>query len=183
MLALPPAWLRESLIGMSADDCEATPFAGKWSYRGMIEHVVNADLDWTDILYRAVRPLRPQHGAWNPEWRADFDRRRKIGDINTAIDVMAENHAQFSTWIRTLDDEDFLQPFPGVLWLIEAGLKVVVADSGRWGLYLHPYHHLAYLQRHRVALGKPLPTMDRYLERPPGFDAQTPWPPWTATSN
>jgi hypothetical protein len=178
MLAEPPAWVRASLAGLDPADLDATPFPGKWSYRGQIDHIVGVDLGWTDILYRAVRPHRPQHGAWDPAWKDAFEARRTDG-IEAAIAVMEENHAQVAAWIGRLSDEDFMHPFPGVLWLVDAGLKLVVADSGRWGLYLHAYHHLAFMQRHRAALGKPLPAMERYLVRCPGFDPAAPWPPWT----
>lgn len=179
MLTQPPGWLSEAVIGLSADDLDATPLIGKWSYRAFIAHILEADLGWTDILYRAVRPLRPAAGIWDPHWKAAYATRLATGDIGTAIAVMNESHADVATWINRLSDDDFLHPFPGVLWLVDAGLKVVVADSARWGLYLHAYYHLAFMQRHRIALGKPLPALDRYLVRSPGFDHQTPWPPWT----
>lgn len=182
MLTEPPEWLREALSGLSASDLDAVPCAGKWSYREFITHIVGADLGWTDILYRAVRPHRPDHGVWDPTWKASFEDRLATGDVDTAIAVMTDNHAAMTEWIGRLSEEDFLHPFPGVLWLVDAGLQVVVADSARWGLYLHPYYHLAFMQRHRVALGKPLPVLDRYLQRCPGFDALTPWPPWNANS-
>ena len=182
MLSKPPEWLREALGGLDATDLDAVPFAGKWSYREFIAHIVGADLGWTDILYRSVRPHRPQHGAWDSTWKSDFEARLAGGDVESMISVMTDNHRAMAEWIGCLSDEDFLNPFPGVLWLVEAGLQVVVADSGRWGLYLHPYYHLAFMQRHRIALGKPLPTLDRFLQRSPGFDALTPWPPWTAAA-
>jgi hypothetical protein len=182
MLREPPAWLDESLHGLSDHDLNATPLVGKWSYRGFILHIVGAAIGWTDILYRAVRPLRPQYGAWDPTWNTDFNARLATTSVPDAIAVLRENHAQVSAWVASMSDEDFLAEFPGVLWLADAGLRVVIADSGRWGLYLHPYYHLAFMQRHRVALGKPLPALERYLVRCPGFDTTIAWPPWTANA-
>ena len=180
MLAEPPAWLGEAMEGLDAAELEARPFPGTWSLREMIAHVVEVDLGWSDILYRAVRPLRPQHGAYEPTWKARFDLRRADLDPLEPIAMMAENHAAMAEWIQRLSDADFLHPFPGVLWLVDAKLPVVVADSGRWGLYLHPYHHLAYIQRQRVALGRPLASLERFLQRCPGSDPQALWPPWVA---
>ena len=178
MLTEPPQWLRESLLGLDVADLDATPFPGKWSYREFVNHIVSADLGWTDILYRSVRPLRPQHGNYDAAWKVDFESRLQGGDVQDVINVMTENHAAMAAWIAQLSEADMLEPFPGVLWLVDAGLQVVIADSGRWGLYLHPYYHLAFMQRHRVALGKPLPAMERYLKPSPGFDQTAPWPPW-----
>jgi hypothetical protein len=183
MLSEPPRWLEESLTGLSPADLDAQPIPGKWSYREFINHIVGVDLGWTDILYRSVRSVRPECprlGSWPADWKAAYDRRLADGDTTTALAVLRENHAAVADWIGSLSDEDFLHPFPGVLWLIDAGLQVVVADQGRWGLYLHPYYHLAFMQRHRVALGKPLASMERYLHPCPGFDQSAPWPPWTA---
>ena len=179
MLTEPPQWLTASLAGLDTTELDATPFPGKWSYREFINHIVGADLGWTDILYRAVRPLRPQHGGWDAAWKDDFERRLRSGDVHDAIAVMVDNHAAVTAWIEQLSDADVLHAFPGVLWLVDAGMHVTIVDSGRWGLYLHPYYHLAFMQRHRVALGKPLPAMERYLTPCPGFDQKAPWPPWS----
>jgi len=50
MLAEPPEWLRESLVGLTESELDVTPFAGKWSYHQQLNHIVDAALDWTGIV-------------------------------------------------------------------------------------------------------------------------------------
>ena len=177
LLVQPMGWISESLVGLSAADLEARPFAGKWSYREFVDHIVGADLGWTNIMYEAVRPLIPGSGVYDPRWRVPFDARCARG-IDESVAAMADNHHAVIAWLEQIPADQFIRPFaPREQWMIDGGMSFVIADQGRWGLVLHPYYHLAYMHRHRLALGNPLPAMERYLTACNGFDPAN-WPPW-----
>ncbi|HYE08510.1 MAG TPA: hypothetical protein VEL07_23580 [Planctomycetota bacterium] len=71
------------------------------------------------------------------------------------------NHRAMGRWLERLDAERFDHPYPPISWMVDARLQFVIKESVNWGLVIHLDHHLRYMHRTRIALGKPLPWMAR----------------------
>lgn len=163
-----PARLRASVVGLSDEHLDAHPFAGKWSLREYVHHIVEVDLGWSDMLYEAVAPDASIGRAYDAEWNKAALARSKAS-IAAALDVFDQNHCELLQFLAPLPDEAFEKMRPPVKWMKTHNLQFQINDNGNWGLVMHVDHSLQFMHRLREKVGKPLDWMATIRRmHPPG---------------
>ncbi|HEY8668625.1 MAG TPA: DinB family protein [Tepidisphaeraceae bacterium] len=153
-----PGRLRGAVDGLSDEEMAQAPVPGKWSTRRCVEHIVQANLGWTDILYEAVCPYHPDLKQHVPGWQ-QAPMGRITESVASALQVMRLNHAEVIAFLEHLPEDSFVFEHPPVQWLVQAGIPFVIKESVNWGLSVHVDHHLIHIHAKRVALGKGLDWM------------------------
>lgn len=162
-LPLAAERLQAALVGLTIDDCDASPFEGKWSIRQSAEHILSAALGWTDMCYQAIENeyLTPRSADIN--WR-DSLLAAAAADVFEIPAVYLRHNNALATFLSSLPESDFARGFKPVAFLTE---PFQISESINWGVVIHCDHHLATIEKNRKALGKPLLWLDVYLDRYP----------------
>lgn len=156
-----PSRFRRAYEGLDQADLGAHPIIGKWSPGEFAEHIAIVDLGWTDIFAESVYRFHPELGRQHqPGWSSAAQTLARSG-LAGAFAAMERNHDQIIAYLERLPEDRFDHVYPPVQWLVEARLDFVIKESVNWGLAVHLDHHLPFLHRTRVALGKGLTWMEQ----------------------
>lgn len=141
--------LRRGVEGLSPADIVARPGPGAWSILECVVHIADMDAVAIDRMKRIIAEDNP------PLLSADEDRyaarlhyhEQSLDDALTLIEV---DRRQFARVLRKLNDADFQRS--GVH---SVKGRVTVADILDYFTH-HADHHLDFILRKRITLGKPL---------------------------
>jgi uncharacterized damage-inducible protein DinB len=76
-----PALLRQAVAGMSAEQLDATPIAGKWSSRQVVAHICDFEPIYADRIKRIIAEEQPTFFGGDPDLFA-----ARLGYANREID-------------------------------------------------------------------------------------------------
>lgn len=138
--------LRKAVAGMSEEQLDATPVAGKWSTRQVICHIADFEPVYADRMKRVIAEEKPALLSGDPDlFKAAlaYDKR----PVQDELDLIAVVRRQMAVILRTLKAEDFqrtgIHSSDGPLTL-ETLLKRITN---------HIPHHVQFIAEKRKALG------------------------------
>ncbi|QDU38842.1 Putative metal-dependent hydrolase YfiT [Maioricimonas rarisocia] len=140
-----PGQLREALAGMSSEQINAAPVAGKWSTRQVVCHIADFEPVYADRMKRVVCEENPPLRGGDPDQFAAalaYDA-RDIEEELVLIEAVRNHTARI---LRTLPESDFertgTHSVDGALSL-ETLLRRITG---------HIPHHIRFIQEKRQAL-------------------------------
>jgi hypothetical protein len=139
--------LRKAVAGMSEQDLDARPIAGKWSTRQVVCHIADFEPIYADRMKRVIVEERPTFFGGDPDVFAAglaYDRR----PVAVELDLIAAVRPQMATILRTLP----APAFDRIGNHSEAG-PLSLAQLLR-GVTEHLPHHARFIEEKRVALGR-----------------------------
>jgi uncharacterized damage-inducible protein DinB len=138
--------LRKAVAGMTDQQLDATPVAGKWSTRQVICHIADFEPIYADRMKRVIAEQQPALPSGDPDlFQASLAYNQR--SVATELDLIAAVRSQLATILRTLKAEDFqrtgIHSVDGPL-SIETLLKRIAG---------HIPHHAQFIAEKRQALG------------------------------
>ncbi len=140
-----PAQLRDAIAGMTAEQIDAAPIAGKWSTRQVICHIADFEPVYADRMKRALAEDKPTIFGGDPDAfaaRLAYDQR----DIDEELQMIESVRRHMARILRTLDPDGFQRTVNHS----EAGLltleKLLANITG------HIPHHVKFIEEKRAAL-------------------------------
>jgi uncharacterized damage-inducible protein DinB len=144
-----PAALRKAVAGMSREQEQARPVAGKWSTLEVVCHIADFDPILADRMKRVIALDKPQLvGADENQFAAALAYHNR--DVEEELTIIEKTRAQLARILRTLPAE---------------ALNRVGIHNERGPLTLeqmlttttnHITHHVKFIQEKRKALGLPV---------------------------
>lgn len=138
--------LRQSVAGMTDEQLDATPVAGKWSTRQVICHIADFEPVYADRMKRVIAEDKPALISGDPDlFKAAlaYDKR----PVPDELDLIAVVRRQMAVVLRSIRPEDFqrtgIHSSDGPLTL-ETLLKRITG---------HVPHHVQFIAEKRQALG------------------------------
>lgn len=144
--AAGPKLLRQVTAGMSCDQVQARPIAGKWSTLEVICHIADFEIVYADRMKRVLAENEPTMFGGDPDRfaaRLAYHER----DLAEELSVIESVRASTTRILRTLKDEDFAR----IGQHSEAGpltLEKLLANVAN-----HATHHAKFVEEKRQALG------------------------------
>ncbi len=155
--------LTAAVDGLSADEMTQVVVPQQKTVLQCVQHVAQAALGWTDMLYEAVEDACTTPRTGDRHWHTPLND-QCLGGLEAALWVYAQNNAVVAAFLGGLGQDAFDKPFKKVAWLSE---PFRITDGVNWGLILHCDWHLAQVHLKRTILGKGLDWMAVYMERYP----------------
>jgi hypothetical protein len=140
-----PAELRAAVAGMSAEQLQSRPVAGKWSTHEVVCHLADAEMLYADRIKRVLVENTPTLPGLDPDRHVGLALPgRSTADELALIELVRR---QMTAILRTLSPEDFqrqgLHTEAGPLTL-ETLLRRIAG---------HIPHHVQFIAEKRAALG------------------------------
>jgi hypothetical protein len=144
--AAGPQLLRESVKGMTREQLEARPVAGKWSTLEVVCHVADFEIVTADRIKRVIAEERPTlpDGDENLFAKGLVYHDRELQD---ELQVIGSIRAQVSRILRTLTEADFDR-----IGNHTAAGPLTLAQLVERGAN-HIKHHVKFVEEKRKALG------------------------------
>ena len=140
--------LREAVRGMSREQLEARPVAGKWSTLEVVCHLADFDPILADRMKRVIAEDRPQLiGADENRFAAALAYPQR--DVDEELSLIAHTRSQLARILRTLPVEALQRV--GVH--NERGPRTL--EQLLQGATDHIPHHVQFIRQKRQALGLP----------------------------
>ncbi|RMF41280.1 MAG: DUF664 domain-containing protein [Planctomycetota bacterium] len=101
-----PEQLRKVLAGMTAEQLDATPIAGKWSTRQVVCHIADFEIVYADRMKRVVAEETPTFFGGDPDLfasRLAYNRR----SVEDELELIESIRRHVTCILRSLTDEDF----------------------------------------------------------------------------
>lgn len=144
--AAGPQALRAAVAGMTTEQIQARPIAGKWSTLEVVCHIADFEPVYLDRMKRVIVENDPPLRGGDPDafaTRLAYNRR----DLQEELELIAACRAQMTRILRTLAADDFqrngIHNEAGPLSLGELLRRVTQ----------HVPHHLEFIAAKRGALG------------------------------
>lgn len=138
--------IAEAIAGMTAEQLDATPVAGKWSTRQVVCHIADFEPVYADRMKRVIAENEPTFFGGDPDVfaaRLAYDRR----DIEEELQLIAAVRRHMVRILRTLAEADFQRignhSEDGPI-SVETLLRRITG---------HIPHHVAFIKEKRKALG------------------------------
>jgi hypothetical protein len=144
--AAGPQLLREAVKGMSREQLQARPVAGKWSTLEVVCHIADFEIVGADRIKRVIAEERPTlpDGDENLFAKGLVYHSRELED---ELQVIGSIRAQVSRILRTLKDDDFSR-----IGNHSAAGPMTLAQFVERGAK-HITHHVKFIEEKRKALG------------------------------
>ena len=104
--AAGPDLIAQAVVGMTAEQLDAVPIAGKWSTRQVVCHIADFEPVYTDRMKRVIAEDQPTFFGGAPDVfaaRLAYTQR----DVEEELLVIAATRSQMIRILRTLTSEDF----------------------------------------------------------------------------
>lgn len=101
-----PQMLHAAVAGMTAEQFDARPVPGKWSTRGVVCHLADCEVVYSDRMKRAIAEDEPTIFSLNPDGfasRLAYEARA----IEEEVRLVEAVRAQMARILRTLQPADF----------------------------------------------------------------------------
>lgn len=140
--------LRRVVAGMSREQLEARPVAGKWSTLEVVGHLVDSEQAWCHRMKRTVAEDRPLLIGYD---ESKFTARLNYhaGDLEEELNLLDAMRRQIARVLRNLSEADWsrtgVHNERGLMTLEE----MVAVETE------HVLHHVRTIQEKRRALGLP----------------------------
>ena len=98
--------LRQAVAGLTAEQLDARPIAGKWSTRQVLCHVADFEPVYADRMKRVIAMDEPTFFGGDPDifaGRLAYNER----DMEEELQLVAAVRQQMARILRTLSDDDF----------------------------------------------------------------------------
>lgn len=144
--AAGPPLLRKAITGMSTEQMNAAPVAGKWSTRQVICHIADFEPVYADRMKRVIAEEKPTFFGGNPDLfaaRLAYDRR----DIEEELAFIYAVRRHMTRILRSLDPADFQR----IGHHSEDGPLTLATLLQR--VTNHLPHHVAFIAEKRERLG------------------------------
>lgn len=141
------ALLREAIAGMSADDLQARPVAGRWSTLEVVCHLADADSVYAERIKRVLAEDEPPLRSMNPdEWQTRLAYHER--DAEEELRLVEFTRRQMARILRSLAPADFQRTGHHS----EAGPLTLETLLRR--VTEHVPHHVQFIQEKRALLAK-----------------------------
>jgi uncharacterized damage-inducible protein DinB len=141
-----PELVQSAIRGMSEEQLDAKPIAGKWSTRQVVCHIADFEPIYADRMKRVIAERCPTFFGGDPDTFAAglaYNRR----PVGTELEVLAVVRRQMATILRELQAEDFQRTGKHS----EAGPLTLEALLYR--IRDHVPHHIQFIAEKRKSLG------------------------------
>jgi hypothetical protein len=101
-----PQLIRQTVSGMTGEQLDATPIAGKWSTRQVVCHMADFEPVYADRMKRVIAENQPTFFGGDPDVFAAglaYDLR----DVEEELQLIEVVRRQMAKILRTLSPEDF----------------------------------------------------------------------------
>lgn len=98
--------IRQAVSGMTTDQLDSTPIAGKWSTRQVVCHIADFEPVYADRMKRVIAEIRPTFFGGDPDVfaaRLAYDQR----DLEEELQLIETVRQQMTRILKTLSPEDF----------------------------------------------------------------------------
>jgi hypothetical protein len=141
-----PEILGRSIKGMSDEQLDAKPIAGKWSTRQVVCHVVDFEPIYADRMKRVIAENCPTFFGGDPDiFAAGLAYNHR--PVGTELELLSAVRTQMATILRELKAEDFQRTGNHS----EAGTLSLETLLQR--ISGHVPHHVGFIDEKRAALG------------------------------
>lgn len=140
-----PQLTRQAVSGMTDEQLDATPIAGKWSTRQVVCHMADFEPVYADRMKRVIAENQPTFSGGDPDV---FAARLAYGqrDVEDELQLIEVVRRQMAKILRTLSPEDFQRTGKhSVDGLIT--LETLIRRITR-----HVPHHVEFIQEKRREL-------------------------------
>jgi hypothetical protein len=98
--------LRQAVKGMTGEQLDAAPIAGKWSTRQVVCHIADFEPVYADRMKRVIAQEQPTFFGGDPDL---FAARLAYGqrDVEEELELISAVRRHMARILRTLSDEDF----------------------------------------------------------------------------
>lgn len=141
-----PKQLREAVSGMSAEQLNARPIAGKWSTRQVVCHIADFEPVYVDRMKRVIAQEQPTFFGGDPDLFAaklSYES-RDLGEELRLIEACREHMARI---LATLKPADFARTG------IHSEAGAMTLEKLLTNVTNHIPHHLPFIAEKRRALG------------------------------
>jgi uncharacterized damage-inducible protein DinB len=140
-----PGQLRDAVAGMTAEQLDAAPIAGKWSTRQVVCHLADFEPVYADRMKRAIVQDNPPALAGDPNVfaRLAYDQR----DVAEELNLIEAVRGQMGRILRTLREEDFQRT------VIHSDAGPLTIRQLLTSVTNHIPHHIRFIEEKRAALG------------------------------
>ncbi|SRR5690606_34159051 len=142
-----PQQLRDAVAGMTENEFDAKPIAGKWSTRQVICHLADFEPIYADRMKRVIAEERPTFFGGDPDVFASH-LAYSARDVDEELRLIEAVRGQMGKILKTLSAADFERE--GVH--SEAGPMTLRTLLER--VTEHLPHHLRFIQEKRAALNE-----------------------------
>ena len=143
-----PEKLRAAVAGMTAEQLEARPIAGKWSTKQVVCHIADFEPVYVDRMKRVIAEHEPTLFSGDPDLfaaRLAYDRR----DVTVELDFIEFARRHMDSILKSLQPEDFLRHGNHS----EAG--PITLEKLLTNITNHIPHHIKFIDEKRAALNSP----------------------------
>lgn len=138
--------IRQALAGMTSDELDATPIAGKWSTRQVVCHIADFEPVYADRMKRVIAENQPTFCGGDPDVfaaRLAYDQR----DLEEELQLIETVRRQMARILKTLSPEDF-QRTGNHSEDGSISLETLVRR-----ITSHIPHHIRFIEEKRQAIG------------------------------
>jgi hypothetical protein len=142
-----PGRLRRAIAGMTGEQIDAAPLAGKWSTRQVICHIADFEPVYADRMKRVIAEERPTMFGGDPDLfaaRLAYNAR----DIEEELQLIESVRRHVGRILKTLAPDDFQR----VGLHSEAG--PITLEKLLTNITNHVPHHIRFIEDKRAALAK-----------------------------
>jgi hypothetical protein len=137
--------LRQAIGGMTSEQINASPIAGKWSTRQIICHLADSECVYADRMKRVIAEEGPTMFGANPDLfasRLAYDQR----DIEDELQLIEMIRRQMARILRSLRPEDFQRTGN------HSERGPLTLQQLLTGVTGHIPHHIAFIEEKRAAM-------------------------------
>lgn len=141
-----PQMLAEAIAGMTPEQLDAAPVAGKWSTRQVICHIADFEPVYADRMKRVIVEDNPTMFGGNPD---DFAARLAYAEreLQSELEMIAAVRRHVAGILRTLDPEDFTRTGQHS---VDGPISLAVLLKR---ITNHIPHHLRFIEEKKAQLG------------------------------
>jgi uncharacterized damage-inducible protein DinB len=140
-----PHLLRAAVEGMSPEELDAAPVAGRWSTRQVICHIADFEPVYADRIKRCIAEERPPLRGGDPDLFAErlaYESR----DIEEELQLIEAVRKHLTRMLRALPGEVFAREG------IHSADGPLSVETLLWRITGHVPHHVKFIEEKRKAL-------------------------------
>ena len=145
-IANTPAAVREAVLGLSDDQLDTPYREGGWSLRQVVHHLVDSHVNSYCRFKLTATENHPTIRTYDEAAWGELEDAR-TADVGVSLAILDALHARWTTWLRTLTDEDWRR----TMYHPESGDLVIDQLLALYGW--HGPHHVAHITDLRNRMG------------------------------